>query len=69
MHDKELYYQVLGLVNPWKVKDVRLSLEEQQVEVWIEWPEGQKGLCPGCGKKSIIYDHAEERSWRHLDTC
>ena len=39
MHDKELYYQVLGLVSPWKVKEVQLSMKEQQVEVWIEWPE------------------------------
>ena len=69
MHDKELYFQVLGLTSPWEVKDVRLSLESQHVEVWIEWPEGQKVRCPDCGKESVIYDHAEERSWRHLDIC
>jgi transposase len=69
MHDKELYYQVLGLVSPWKVKEVRLSMEEQRVDIWIEWPEGTKAICPGCEKKFSIYDHAEERSWRHLDTC
>lgn len=69
MHDKELYSQVLGLESPWKVKEVRLSVEEQRVDIWIEWPEGQKAICPDCKKKAIIYDHAEERQWRHLDTC
>lgn len=69
MHDKELYFQVLGLESPWKVKEVRLSVEEQRVDIWIEWPEGEKAICPNCEKKSIIYDHAEEREWRHLDTC
>ena len=69
MHDKELYSQVLGLTSPWKVKEVRLSLEEQRVDIWIEWPEGQKVICPDCEKEFIIYDHADEREWRHLDTC
>ena len=69
MHDKELYFQVLGLVSPWKVKEVKLDMKSQRVDVWIEWPEGEKVKCPECEKKSIIYDHAEERSWRHLDTC
>ena len=69
MHDKDLYFQVLGLMRPWKVKDVQLSMEKQQVVVWIEWPEGQRVKCPNCEKESSIYDHAEERSWRHLDTC
>lgn len=69
MQDKDLYFQVLGLVKPWQVKEVRLSLEEQRVDVWIEWPEEKKVKCPDCEKESIIYDHAEERCWRHLDTC
>ena len=69
MQDKDLYFQVLGLVKPWQVKEVQLSIEDQQVDVWIEWPQGQRGSCPECGKGCIIYDHAEERKWRHLDTC
>ncbi len=69
MQDRELYFQILGLVKPWKVKDVGLRMEEQEVDVWIEWPEGQDGVCPDCKKKCMIYDHAEERRWRHLDTC
>ena len=69
MQDKDLYSQVLGLKKPWQVKDVRLNLEGQEIDVWIEWPEGQGVICPQCQKESVIYDHAEERKWRHLDTC
>jgi transposase len=28
----------------------------------------QQGVCPGCGVGCRIYDHREERFWRHLDT-
>lgn len=69
MQDKDLYFQVLGLVKPWQVKEVRLNLEEQRVDVCIEWPAGVRCTCPNCEKEAIIYDHAEERCWRHLDTC
>jgi transposase len=69
MQDKDLYFQVLGLVNPWKVKEVKLCMEKQQVDVWIDWPEDKIASCPCCQKEASIYDHAEERAWRHLDTC
>ncbi len=69
MQDKELYFQILGLVKPWRIKDVRLRMDNQEVDVWIEWPEGQNGVCSNCKEECRIYDHAEERKWRHLDTC
>lgn len=69
MRDKDLYGQVLGLVKPWKVKEVKLSMEEQKVEIWVEWPKGKKVACPECRELCTIHDHREERSWRHLDTC
>ena len=25
--------------------------------------------CPTCGKPATLYDHREERIWRHLDSC
>src|SRR5690606_18506829 len=25
--------------------------------------------CPECGSRCPLYDHDEERSWRHLDSC
>ena len=30
---------------------------------------GTRWPCPGCGLELGLYDHAEERAWRHLDSC
>ena len=68
MQDRELYRQLLGLQEPWKVGEVRVDFEELKVDVWVEWPPEGQAPCSECGKAYRIYDHREERQWRHLDT-
>jgi transposase len=68
MQDKELYSQLLGLVKPWKVSEVKVDFEGLRVDVWVKWPPDKQAPCPKCGKHYAIYDHREERQWRHLDT-
>lgn len=31
--------------------------------------ENARWACPECKTQLALYDHAEERSWRHLDSC
>jgi transposase len=69
MRDTELYYHILGLKPPWTVAKVELSMKEHQVDVWVEHPEATLWKCPVCKKEMSLYDHSEERVWRHLDTC
>lgn len=69
MGDVELYQLVLGLKEPWKVKEVKLELKEQRVEVRVEHASGCTWKCPQCERQLACYDHAPERTWRHLDTC
>ena len=69
MQDTALYQQLLGLKSPWTVSRVNLDVKGQRVDVWAEHPEGMTWACPQCTKKLPLYDHAEERSWRHLDSC
>lgn len=69
MRDTELYRHLLGLEAPWTVGRVELTLKSQQVDVWVEHPEGTRFACPECGAELPVYDHAPERSWRHLDSC
>jgi transposase len=69
MRDTELYRHVLGLEAPWTVSKVELSMEQQRVDVWAEHKANASFVCPKCGTASGIHDHAEERVWRHLDTC
>ena len=67
MKDTQLYSQILGIEKPWKVTDVKVSLPEDEVEVFVEHG-GSKLSCPKCGKTCPGYDKRTRR-WRHLDTC
>lgn len=62
------YGDLLGLPVPWQVSRVELDLEGSRVDVWVEYPKGEHPFCPECGQEGDLYDHAPERSWRHLDT-
>ena len=68
MRDIEFYAQVLGLIDPWFVEDVDLSLENKRVDIAIAHREGRLWPCPTCAVELPLYDHVEERAWRHLDT-
>ena len=69
MDDKELYRQILGVVAPWKIKEIKLEIDNDRVDIYLEWPYLTDGACPECGKTCKIHDRREERIWRHLDTC
>ena len=69
MRDTELYRQILGLEKPWSVSKVELNVGDQQVDVWVEHASSVRWPCPECQSELAIRDHAEERVWRHLDTC
>lgn len=69
MRDTELYRHLLGLVAPWGVSRVELSVEEGRVDVWAEHRKRTRFACPDCERELAVYDHSEERAWRHLDSC
>lgn len=79
MQDTEHYQRVLGLAEPWYVDRVELKLSDRRVDVWVEHQLAVKWRCPRCESEATsagasspeftCYDHAEERVWRHLDTC
>ena len=69
MQDIELYRQLLGLNTPWTVTRVELRIKEQRVEVWAGHAESARWPCPECATELALYDHGEERTWRHLDSC
>jgi transposase len=69
MRDTELYEHLLGLVAPWAVSEVELSVANGRVEVWVEHPGRTRFACPECERELGVYDHSEERAWRHLDSC
>jgi len=69
MRDTELYRQLLGIEDPWRVDSVALSVADQRVEVTVTHARGERFACPKCARPLAVYDHADERTWRHLDSC
>ena len=69
MRDTDLYRQLLGLESPWTVTRVELAVKAQRVDVWAGHADGERWPCPECASPLALYDHAEERAWRHLDSC
>ena len=69
MQDQELYRRILGIEAPWQVERVELKLEQGEVHVYLEHEDKREWACGQCGALCPLYDHQEERQWRHLDTC
>jgi transposase len=68
MQDTKLFETILGLQAPWHIARVELDTTAERVDLWAEhadirWP------CPECAQLLPCWDHAEGRTWRHLDTC
>ena len=66
MTETTLYEKLLGIARSWRVRDVRLALEQGDVEVGVEFA-GETLVCPACGAACPGY-HRRRREWRHLDT-
>jgi transposase len=68
MNEREFYRVILGLQEPWEVKEVQVDAAQQKVEVRVGYREGTLWACPESRERLPVHDHVE-RSWRHLDTC
>jgi transposase len=67
MQDFQLYQQLLGLAEPWRVKQVTLNHKNREVLIEVECTETMWG-CPTCSERMHVHDW-ERRCWRHLDSC
>ena len=68
MKDTALFTQLLGLGDPWKITAITSDLTDKSITLQIDWPKGTKGACSVCHALCSVYDHREQRTWRHLDT-
>jgi transposase len=67
MDIEEHYSQLLGIHSPWQISHVDLKMQEQRVDIEIEYADDE-GPCPECGTICPKHDERKRRSWRHLDT-
>lgn len=63
---KDLFRVALGLAEPWVVSKIEFSDEQNQLDLYLDFPAGSKFPCPGCGSGCGVHDTAE-RTWRHLN--
>jgi len=61
------YAMLLGVNTPWIITQVDLKIDQQQVDIDIEYT-AVSGLCPECGGSCPKHDDRKIRTWRHLDT-
>jgi transposase len=66
VRDTDVFSTLLGLDASWKVSSVDLRLQDSEVVLGVEHVGALK--CPVCGAVCSLYDHSDERRWRHLDT-
>lgn len=66
MQDREFFAKVLGLTEPWEVKDVKLDLAGTKVEVVLEAASNHEWKTVE-GLRAHVHGW-ETRQWRHLDT-
>lgn len=69
MTEVGFYERLLALPRPWRVEEVRLEEGKKSVRIWVTHERGGRLPCPHCGREAVVYDHAQEQNWRHLDTC
>ena len=63
MTETTLYENLLDIEPPWRVRDVRLALDQGDVEVGVEFA-GETLVCPACGATCPGYDR-RPWVWRH----
>ncbi|HCN79126.1 MAG TPA: ISL3 family transposase [Verrucomicrobiales bacterium] len=62
------YSLLLGLDKHWEVERVDLQLAAKRVRIDLRHVRGAALSCPQCQNACVMFDHAPEREWRHLDT-
>jgi transposase len=69
VQDTKLFETILGIQAPWTIARVVLDTSGERVDLWAEHTDDTRWPCPECQQALACRDHAEERVWRHVDTC
>lgn len=67
MSPEDLYKIILHIDDNWSVTAINVDEPNEAVSVIISYNKA-KAIDPVTGEECSLYDHREERSWRHLDT-
>lgn len=66
-HANRLFGALLGVIDPIKVIDVMLHLEENEVHIDLDIDKGTKFNCPLCDAPNMSIHDRIPKTWRHMD--
>lgn len=66
MDERGLFTMALGLTPPWQVVDIEFDVDNQRLDLHLDFPAGSRFPCPQCAAVCGVHDTGE-RSWRHLN--
>jgi transposase len=69
MDDKAFFTKLMGLKDPWSISRVELDTKGKRVDIYVEHRSPVRFPCPVCKQFCGIYDHTDEREFRHLNVC
>lgn len=58
---------ILGIKSPWHVTKVSHDQKENRVDLYVEHDKSTRFPCPKCKEFCSVYDHTQEREFRHLN--
>ena len=61
-----LFTQALGMVNPWKVVELKFDAGSKRLDIRVDFAPGARFPCPDCGALCKVHD-AAAKTWRHLN--
>lgn len=67
MNTNDLFRIALGIAAPWTVSRIAFSEDQQQLDLYLDFPAGSRFACPECGSGGCPVHDTQERTWRHLN--
>ena len=67
MTDTELIQAALMLTSPWHVSECQFDINQERLDIHIDFPRGSRFSCPICQKTCCPVHDTENKSWRHLN--
>jgi transposase len=67
MKEIELIQTALMLTSPWNVVDCQLDVNQNRLDIHLDFTKGSRFSCPDCGQADNPVHDTVPKSWRHLN--
>lgn len=67
MENKAFFEKLLGMKYPWHLTKITMDESHKRIDLYGEHARNVKFPCPTCQQFCTVYDHTDEREFRHLN--